>query len=102
MSKDVPPYGPERGSSPLIRNCRFAVRCNQQWDNLPVTQHPRFRFCNDCQRRVVLCERNHELRQALLQNDCVAIPVALLRAEPDHVDRGQYFVGEIERPNDGQ
>ncbi len=95
MNEDVFPYGPEGDPSPLIRNCRFAFRCNQQWDNLPVTEHPRFRFCSDCQRRVVLCARDHELRAARLQNDCVAIPAALLRAGPDHVERSLHSVATI-------
>jgi hypothetical protein len=95
MIEPAPPDGSERDASLLIRNCRFAFRCKQQWDSLTTTEHPRFRFCGDCQRRVVLCERDDELREGLRQNDCVAIPTALLGTGPDTQNGGRHVVGEI-------
>lgn len=95
MSEDVLPYGTQSGTSRLIRNCRFAFRCKQQWEDLTDTEDPRARFCGECQRRVVLCERDAELHEALRQNDCVAIPVTLLGAGPDCGEPSQLFVGQV-------
>jgi hypothetical protein len=58
---------------PLIRNCRFAFRCHQQWQFLELSPDPGARYCHECSRQVVLCRSNAELRAALLANECVAI-----------------------------
>ncbi len=60
----------------LIRNCRFAFRCHQQWQSLERTGDPRVRYCHECSQPVVLCQRDAELRTALEADECVAIPVA--------------------------
>lgn len=54
-----------RASTEVIRNCRFAFRCTQQWDTLSAGAHPRQRYCGECERHVVLCETDNELRAAL-------------------------------------
>jgi hypothetical protein len=88
----------EPSPAPLIRNCHFPFRCKQQWESLAATQDSRTRFCDDCQRRVVLCERDDELREALRRNDCVAIPEALLGAGRDKPEIGSYYVGNVDMP----
>jgi hypothetical protein len=66
---------------PLIRNCRFAFRCHQQWQSLEETADPSVRYCHECSRQVVLCRRNADLRAALQANECVA----LINAETDRL-----------------
>lgn len=58
---------------PLIRNCRFAFRCHQQWRSLEQTSDPRVRYCHECSRPVVLCQTDGELRTSLEADECVAI-----------------------------
>jgi len=99
MNEPVSPDGSKRDASGLIRNCRFSYRCTQHWDSLTVTEDPRTRFCGECQRRVVLCERDQELREGLLRNDCVAIPAALLGAHPDDPGAVRHYVGTIDSPS---
>lgn len=84
-----------RASSALIRNCRFAFRGTQQWDSLSATKDPRKRFCGECERQVVLCESDDDLRAALRQNECVAIPAVLLSVGTGNADAGSTFVGEV-------
>jgi hypothetical protein len=60
----------------LIRNCRFAFRCHQQWSGLEQTSDPRIRYCHECSRPVVLCRSDAELRTSLEADECVAIPGA--------------------------
>ena len=56
------------------------------------------RFCDTCKRRVVLCARDDELREALLHNDCVAIPVSLLTTDTDIPQRDRNYVGQLTGP----
>jgi len=63
-----------RWGQPLIRNCQFAFRCHQQWKSLEQTADPQVRYCHECSRPVVLCETDDELRDALLADECVAVP----------------------------
>jgi len=58
----------------LIRNCRFAFRCHQQWQSLERTSDARIRYCHECSRPVVLCQNDGELRTSLEADECVAIP----------------------------
>ncbi len=37
-----------------IRNCRFAFKCQQKWDDLKDTRDDAVRFCRECQREVYL------------------------------------------------
>jgi hypothetical protein len=65
----------EANSQPLIRNCRFAFRCHQDWSSLEHTDDPRVRYCHECSREVVLCRRDAELHAALNANHCVAVDI---------------------------
>jgi hypothetical protein len=69
----APNLEPDSADQPLIRNCRFAFRCHQQWLSLERTTDPRVRYCHECARQVVLCQRDAELAAALRANQCVAI-----------------------------
>jgi hypothetical protein len=82
-------------STEVIRNCRFAFRCTQQWDTLDAGTHPRQRYCGECERHVVLCESDDELRAALRRNDCVAIPTRLLEFRIENEQSPPYRVGGI-------
>jgi hypothetical protein len=63
-------------AQPLIRNCRFAFRCHQQWRALEKTTDPAVRYCHECSLEVVPCRRDAELRAALQADRCVAIEQA--------------------------
>ena len=78
----------EDTSQRLIRNCRFAFRCHQQWQSLEHTLDPRVRYCHECSRQVVLCRRDAELRAALQGNECVAI-------ESPHPHRVAHTIGVL-------
>ena len=74
MSEPGSPYTVAKTpEQPLIRNCRFAFRCHQQWQSLEHSPNPDVRYCQECSRQVVLCRSNAELRAALQANECVAI-----------------------------
>jgi hypothetical protein len=89
MSERPAPYlKRDHSDQPLIRNCRFAFRCHQNWLSLENTEDPRVRYCHECARQVVLCQRDAELAAALQANHCVAI---------DRVDSGgaRHTVGVL-------
>jgi hypothetical protein len=73
---------------PLIRNCGFAFRCHQRWLSLERTNDPRVRYCHECARQVVLCQRDGELLAALQANQCVAI-------DPDGSGGASHTVGVL-------
>lgn len=85
--------GASNSTETLIRNCAFHFRCRQQWEKMMPTLDRRHRFCSDCKRRVVLCETDEHLVEALQQNACVAIPEELLHAR-SNVDSASFAVGE--------
>jgi hypothetical protein len=70
---------------PLIRNCRFAFRCHQQWQSLERTDDLRVRYCHECSRPVVLVQHDAELRAALEADECVAIPIPEMQKAAHHV-----------------
>ncbi len=75
MSEERGTYRVDRKwDQPLIRNCQFAFRCTQRWNSLEPTSDPSVRRCHECERPVVLCKTDDELREALLANECVAVP----------------------------
>jgi hypothetical protein len=75
MSEDIAPYARPLPEQPMIRNCRFAFRCHQDWKSLETTADPRVRYCHECSRDVLLCQRDAELRAALHANECVAVDI---------------------------
>ncbi len=57
----------------LVRNCRFAFRCHQQWAALERTPDARVRYCHECAQDVHLCRNDRELRAAVVADRCVAV-----------------------------
>lgn len=57
----------------LIRNCKFAFRCEKKWENLKPSGIPTVRHCTDCKRDVHYCQSDEDLATAIRENLCVAI-----------------------------
>ena len=57
----------------MIRNCRFAFKCEQKWDDLNETRDDDIRFCKDCQREVYLSLDEESLVENIRLNRCVAL-----------------------------
>jgi hypothetical protein len=56
-----------------IRNCTFAFRCVQNWQELEETDDRNIRFCPDCKKQVFFCSSEGEIAQAIKWNRCIAI-----------------------------
>jgi len=56
-----------------IRNCTFAYRCDQKWEELKETEQATVRFCDACKQEVFFCDTNDQLADAIKHNLCVAI-----------------------------
>lgn len=56
-----------------IRNCRFAFKCQQKWEELDETSNDSIRFCNECQKEVHLSIDDDTLVENIRLNRCVAI-----------------------------
>ena len=65
----------------LIRNCTVAFKCRTRWQDLPDDGIESVRFCGECQKEVHLCTSEKGLREALLDNLCVAIEVRSQKSE---------------------
>ncbi len=59
----------------VIRNCRIGYKCEREWDDLIDRGPKNSRYCSDCKQEVVRCNTVKQLKNALLMNSCVAIPV---------------------------
>lgn len=62
--------------SKTIRNCHFRYRCHMEWDDLEITASDTVRHCGICGKDVHLCTSQDALARAILENLCVAVPVA--------------------------
>jgi hypothetical protein len=62
----------------FIRNCRIAFKCDQSWESLTETRVASVRHCSKCSKDVVRCNNVKQLKQALLDNACVAIKFSVL------------------------
>lgn len=62
----------------VIRNCRIGYKCERDWDDLTDRGLRNSRYCSDCKQEVVLCKTVKQLKNALLMNSCVAIPIETL------------------------
>lgn len=60
-------------SEELIRNCKFRFKCNQEWSKMTETEDPEIRHCDHCNESVHLCRTAQDLKQAIVDNWCVAI-----------------------------
>jgi hypothetical protein len=59
-------------SNITLRNCTFAFKCTQQWNELDKTSEKNIRFCNECQKEVHYCEDDQELLDSIKLNRCIA------------------------------
>lgn len=57
----------------LVRNCKFGYQCQARWEELASTKREGIRFCGKCDRKVHFCEMDSELRDAIENNQCVAL-----------------------------
>jgi len=67
----------------LIRNCKIAYKCEQQWEDFAKGKIPSIRHCNQCDREVVQCKTVKQLRNALMVNACVAVHFDVLDTKPN-------------------
>ncbi len=58
-----------------VRNCRFKYQCPNDWSALDRTDKSNVRFCHQCNENVYFCSSSEELREALVNDYCVAIEV---------------------------
>jgi hypothetical protein len=79
----------------LLRNCPFAFRCSASWSQLTPTTDGFRRHCGQCDRRVVLCQTDAQLRKALVQGECVAIPAELRHRPKESGDMSEWTVGQV-------
>lgn len=56
-----------------IRNCVFAFKCEQKWDELKSTKVHDIKFCMLCQREVFFCRTDQQLRESISLNRCISI-----------------------------
>lgn len=75
-----------------IRNCRFAFKCDKEWDSLDDTGDEDVRFCQTCQKEVHFCNDNFELIQNIKLNRCVAF----------YNDNGQMLLGDMVTTNQAE
>ena len=59
-------------STTIMQNCPLHFQCTQQWSELEGTEKEDIRFCFKCERNVFLINSYEELRDAVLENKCVA------------------------------
>lgn len=64
-----------------IRNCTFAFKCDKKWEALSDTNTPDVRFCHACQHEVYFCKTDHQLREAIVLNRCIAIEYESISGE---------------------
>ena len=57
----------------LIRNCIFAFKCEQKWENMKPTKVQGIKFCLDCQKEVFFCTTDEQVREAITLNRCISI-----------------------------
>ncbi|WVN41195.1 hypothetical protein AOB54_06785 [beta proteobacterium MWH-UniP1] len=62
-----------------IRNCEFKFKCPKIWDSLTPTADERIRLCGECDRRVIFCRTATELKQAIIDDECVAVRISTQR-----------------------
>ena len=67
------------GKAPVIRGCEFKFKCKKTWDGLETLEnYPKgIRYCSTCMRDVYLVTTDLELKKAVLDNQCVAIPLKM-------------------------
>ena len=76
MSDIIDPFDFSDIANISLRNCKFAFRCNQRWQELAtVPNEANTKFCSECSELVYLCDNDEQLVFHVRQNHCVAICV---------------------------
>jgi hypothetical protein len=75
--------------NPTIRNCKFAYKCDKDWDDLDDIGESDIRFCQTCQSEVHFCHDDDELVENVKLDHCVAFLN----------DQGFLLMGDINRSN---
>ena len=77
-----------------IKNCSFQFKCTKTWQELEVKidYAENKRFCNQCTQDVYLVQNDAELKTAVLNNYCVAIPGNIL------INEAPLLQGDWETP----
>ena len=57
----------------LIRNCIFAFKCEQKWEDMQLTRRNDVKFCPNCQKEVFFCNTDEQLKDAIVLNRCISI-----------------------------
>ncbi len=57
----------------LIRNCIFAFKCEQKWEEMQITKKQNVKFCLSCQKEVFFCSTDKQLKDAIVLNRCISI-----------------------------
>ncbi len=82
-------------SNVTLRNCTFAFKCTQQWNELDKTSEKNIRFCNECQKEVHYCENDQELLKSIKLNRCVAFSRDQVIHEMGYIVAPDYQKQEI-------
>ena len=81
-------------SEELIRNCKFKFKCQQEWVDMKKTADLAIRHCSTCDEDVHLCTTTAGLKQALINNWCMAI----FETETETETEGEHptLIGEVD------
>jgi len=57
------------------RDCKINYKCPKAWDDLDKTEDSDVRHCNQCDKDVHFCADVESLKEANIEDLCVAVPV---------------------------
>lgn len=57
-------------------DCRVNYKCPKAWGDLNKTDNPDVRYCNQCEKNVHFCADVDALKEANIEDLCVAVPVS--------------------------
>ncbi|WP_415897890.1 hypothetical protein ACMXYX_05810 [Neptuniibacter sp. QD72_48] len=56
------------------RDCKINYKCPKAWDDLDKTEDPFVRHCDQCEKDVHFCADVESLKEATIEDLCVAVP----------------------------
>ncbi|WP_415912014.1 hypothetical protein [Neptuniibacter sp. QD37_11] len=56
------------------RDCKINYKCPKAWGDLDKTEDPFVRFCDQCEKDVHFCADVESLKEATIEDLCVAVP----------------------------
>ncbi|WP_415885164.1 hypothetical protein ACMXYO_10995 [Neptuniibacter sp. QD37_6] len=57
------------------KDCKVNYQCPNAWDDLEKTKNPFVRHCDQCEKDVHFCADVDSLKEAAVEDLCVAVPV---------------------------